>query len=149
MHNLASSEDAYYRRIQSRLNALLLVTKSCEGDTCRDPWSVLQPPSLCGGKISTVDDALDSAYDDYFDAFPSVHFEACMDYQDASNEAPFYPASAEFGLGLAHRGPTDNYESLSNGTRVDNGFSGNVGTPEQRNVTLQDIMDRAVLLRTL
>ncbi|KAM5352299.1 hypothetical protein ACJ41O_005022 [Fusarium nematophilum] len=34
-----------HQRLLDRLNAILLVTKSCTGNSCRDPWSALQPPN--------------------------------------------------------------------------------------------------------
>lgn len=87
-----------------------MVTKSCAEATCRDPWSVLQPPPSNGStanKISTLDDALDPRYDDFFAAFPQVTIDECLNVQLASNEGPFYPAGAEDGLGLAYRRNTD------------------------------------------
>ncbi|KAF4534980.1 Arylsulfatase [Lasiodiplodia theobromae] len=104
--NLADSSDPEIVRVKSRLNALLMVTKSCAEDTCRDPWSVLQPPNDTN-KISTLDDALDPRYDGFFAAFPQVSIDECLNVQLSSNEGPFYPVGAENGLGLAYRKNTD------------------------------------------
>ncbi|KAK7530036.1 hypothetical protein IWX49DRAFT_595429 [Phyllosticta citricarpa] len=90
MTNLADSTDPALMRVKSRLNALLMVMKSCEAETCRDPWSVLQPNSS-QAQISSLDDALDPAYDAYFDAIPQVSIAECVQYQLAANERPFYP----------------------------------------------------------
>jgi hypothetical protein len=56
----------YYGRPQSeliaRLDALLMVTKSCKQDTCRDPWRVLFPK----GQVSNILDAMNPSYDTFF-----------------------------------------------------------------------------------
>jgi hypothetical protein len=57
-------------------------------------------------------------YDDFFAAFSGLQFGKCMQYQDAANEAPFYPADAAGGLGKADRRPTDNYVSTGAGVAV-------------------------------
>ncbi|RSL54646.1 hypothetical protein CEP53_007378 [Fusarium sp. AF-6] len=111
--NLADSTDPHIQRVKSRLNALLLVTKSCAEASCRDPWSVIQPPrQRRGKKVKTLDDAMDPAFDDFYSSFPLVNIEECLTYQLAKNEGPFYPPKAEFGLGLKHRKSTDNFVSL-------------------------------------
>ena len=87
-----------------------MVTKSCTGSTCRDPWSIIQPPSLRHGKeVETLDDALDPQYDAFYETFQLVTIDECMNYQFAANEGPFFPSSAEFELGLEYRNSTDNY----------------------------------------
>ncbi|KAL1871636.1 hypothetical protein Daus18300_004636 [Diaporthe australafricana] len=109
--NLANSSDPQIQRVISRLNALLLVTKSCTQETCRDPWSVLQPTKLPPNAtlIKTLDEALDPAYDSFYDSFPQVTISECLGLQVPSNEAPFYPEGAETGLGLAFRNSTDGF----------------------------------------
>ncbi|KAF9878012.1 arylsulfatase precursor [Colletotrichum karsti] len=108
--NLANSTDPHHQRVLSRLNALLLVSKSCTQSTCRDPWSVLQPPGTSPRTaVRTLEDALDPAYNSFYNAFPPVTIGECVGYQLASNEGPFYPSGAEFGRGLAYREPTDNF----------------------------------------
>jgi hypothetical protein len=56
----------YYGRPQSeliaRLDTLLMVTKSCKQDTCRDPWRVLFPK----GQVSNIQDAMNPSYDTFF-----------------------------------------------------------------------------------
>lgn len=77
--NLAGSADPDVQRVASRLNALLMVMKSCEAETCRDPWSVIQPPqkpSASGGSsraVNNLKDSLDPAYDDFFNSIPQVN----------------------------------------------------------------------------
>ncbi|ETS73165.1 hypothetical protein PFICI_15110 [Pestalotiopsis fici W106-1] len=110
LSNIADSTDVNYQRVKSRLNALLMVTKSCETDICRDPWSVIQPPNAAPKKISSLGDALDPAYDDFFSTFPRVTIAECVQYQFAPNEVPFYPPEAQSGLGLAFRNEPQYYE---------------------------------------
>ncbi|KAL1623953.1 hypothetical protein SLS56_008078 [Neofusicoccum ribis] len=111
LNNLANSTKPEVSRVHARLNALLLVTKSCAEDTCREPWTVLQPPaSLTNGKVvTTLEEALDPAYDDFYAAFPTVTIDECLNLQIPSNEAPFYPPGAEAGLGMAYRENTDGF----------------------------------------
>ncbi|KAI0015235.1 arylsulfatase [Xylariomycetidae sp. FL0641] len=104
--NLAKSTDPDLERVKSRLNALLMVMKSCEADTCRNPWSVLQPARNGTAKaISSLGESLDPAYDAFFATIPQVNIAECVQYQYAPNEVPFYPPEAQFGLGTAHRDP--------------------------------------------
>ena len=71
MHNLLlpdlkSNASQYYDRPQSelinRLDALLMVTKSCKQDTCRNPWNVMFPK----GQVSNILDAMNPSYDTFF-----------------------------------------------------------------------------------
>ncbi|KAK8137013.1 arylsulfatase [Apiospora sp. TS-2023a] len=135
--------DAQHQAALNRLNALLLVTKSCAEGTCRDPWAVFTPSNTTDDKIATMKQAMDPKYDAYFASFPRVHFASCMQYQDIANEQPFYPASAgsEKGLGLGARRPTDNFVTTSAGVAIaDANF---YGTAEQRHATLEQVYAQA------
>ncbi|KAK8116893.1 uncharacterized protein PG998_005174 [Apiospora kogelbergensis] len=135
--NLAGKPE--HEAVLSRLNALLLVTKSCAENTCRDPWAVFTPNNGTDEKVATMKEAMDTKYDAYFASFPRVHFASCMQYQDIANEQPFYPASAgtEKGLGFANRRPTDNFAFTTGGVAItDDNFH---GTPEQRHATLEQV----------
>ncbi|KAF5008055.1 hypothetical protein FDECE_5637 [Fusarium decemcellulare] len=145
LRNLANSTDPHIQRVKSRLNALLLVTKSCAQDTCRKPWSVIQPPHLGHGKeVKTLDDALDPAYDTFYSSFPLVNIDDCFGYQFTSNEAPFYPPNAEYGLGLGYRNSTDNFaypdpepvKRLSQNDPLGGGW-------DQRHATLEELLSAA------
>lgn len=61
------------RQIVTRLDALMMVLKSCEGDECTHPWLQLHPQ----GKVKTLQHALDSRYDSFYAAQPKVAFSAC------------------------------------------------------------------------
>ncbi|KAI1846284.1 hypothetical protein JX265_010871 [Neoarthrinium moseri] len=112
--NLANSTDPAIQRVKSRLNALLMVMKSCETETCRNPWNVIQPPKPNTARschaVSSLGDALDPAYDDFFATIPEVNIAECVQYQYAPNETPFYPPEAQYGLGLAHRNAPTPFE---------------------------------------
>src|SRR5688572_17322363 len=91
INNLARGQVAHeHKRLIDRLNAILMVTKSCIKDSCRDPWSVLQPRKA-KQKITSLTAAMGYEYDDFFEKMPKVHFGKCMQYQDEANEQPFYP----------------------------------------------------------
>ena len=51
------------KRLESRLDALLLVLKSCKADTCTRPWRALHP----AGDVSTLAQAMDAKFDDFYE----------------------------------------------------------------------------------
>ncbi|KAL8386854.1 hypothetical protein RB595_010342 [Gaeumannomyces hyphopodioides] len=132
--NLAGS--AAHARVLDRLNALLLVTKSCAEGSCRDPWAVFSPGDGLPA-IATMAQAMDARYDVFFAGFPRVHFNSCMQYQDVANEMPFFPEQAALGLGLASRGPTDNYVSTGAGVAITDAALH--GSEDQRHATLEQV----------
>lgn len=75
MHNLADKLDtadpkSHVSRLHARLNALLLVLKTCVGDSCRQPWSAL----FTNGSVRNLQEAMHSKYDEYFRSLPSVKY---------------------------------------------------------------------------
>jgi N-acetylglucosamine-6-sulfatase len=60
-------------KVVPRLDALLLVLKSCKGSTCTNPWRWLHPQ----GNVNSLPDALSSRYDDFYNSQPKVMFTAC------------------------------------------------------------------------
>lgn len=60
-------------QILHRLDALMMVLKSCEGDACRYPWRQLHP----AGKVETLAEALDSRFDKFYKNQPKVSFSKC------------------------------------------------------------------------
>jgi N-acetylglucosamine-6-sulfatase len=62
-------------KVLPRLDALLMVTKSCKGRTCTDPWSVIHPV----GDVKTLADALDTRFDAFYEREVTrrVGFEKC------------------------------------------------------------------------
>lgn len=61
--------------VVNRLDALLMVTKSCKGSTCVRPWSVIHP----NGDVTTLKDALDPKFDSFYESQSkkSVRFDKC------------------------------------------------------------------------
>ena len=87
-------------QIIARLDALMLVLKSCEGDACRYPWRQLHP----AGKVNSLADALDSGFDTFYANQPKVSFSSCENGYIISAEGPqtfnAYGVSAKRGWGL-------------------------------------------------
>ncbi|CAH0047784.1 unnamed protein product [Clonostachys solani] len=56
-----------------RLDALLLVLKSCKGATCSQPWRSLHPH----GNVVTLHDALSPRYDEFYEQQVRVEYSWC------------------------------------------------------------------------
>ncbi|KAL3471218.1 Six-hairpin glycosidase-like protein [Aspergillus californicus] len=68
----------------NRLDALLLVLKSCQGSTCISPWAELHPD----GSVDNLSDALDSQYDEFYAGLPRVEFDVCASGYIVDVEGP-------------------------------------------------------------
>ena len=69
----------------SRLDALLLVLKSCKGSSCVKPWQVLHP----GGDVNSLADALNAWFDYYYEKMQvKVEFSRCEQGQLLDAEGP-------------------------------------------------------------
>lgn len=81
----------YYGRSEkelfNRLDALLMVTKGCAQDSCRDPWAVLFP----SGEVADLTDAMKQEYDSFFTNQPKVSFSSCVNENVISEEGPQSP----------------------------------------------------------
>ncbi|KAI0408252.1 alkaline-phosphatase-like protein [Xylaria palmicola] len=74
-------------KVVSRLDALLLVLKSCRGPSCREPWKQLHP----GGDVNTLADALDSSLDAFYETQQArVRYEFCADGYLVDAEGPMW-----------------------------------------------------------
>ncbi|KAJ5670827.1 uncharacterized protein N7477_006190 [Penicillium maclennaniae] len=78
----------------NRLDALLLVLKSCQGATCIQPWNVLQPEN----SVSSLRDALDKRYDAFYQAQPRVSFDWCAAGHILEAEGPQVPLTTRYGI---------------------------------------------------
>lgn len=78
--------------VMHRLDALLLVLKSCKQDSCRDPWSTLTAHmnSTENGPKS-LRAALDGKYDEFFAKQPRVSFGWCDRGYKVMAEGPMSP----------------------------------------------------------
>jgi arylsulfatase len=81
--------------VVSRLDALLLVLKSCRGSECTLPWNTLHPD----GKVTTLLEALDPKYNAFYAAQPDISFAAC--------EPGYLPQFEGPQEGYAYRRPGD------------------------------------------
>ncbi|KAL2840171.1 Six-hairpin glycosidase-like protein [Aspergillus pseudoustus] len=72
------------RALLNRLDALLLVLKSCAGSTCIKPWAELHPD----GAVESLGDALGPEYDAYYESLPKVSYLVCEDGYIVAAEGP-------------------------------------------------------------
>ena len=63
-----------FKHVLSRLDALLVVLKSCYGKECHEPWNTLHPDA----KVTSIRQALQPAFDDFYEHQPKVHFDSCQ-----------------------------------------------------------------------
>ncbi|KAI5366204.1 Putative sulfatase, alkaline-phosphatase-like, core domain superfamily [Septoria linicola] len=70
--------------VVSRLDALLLVLKSCKSRSCHKPWETLHPNS----EVTTLKDALRTRYDAFYELQPKVSFSSCPLGHLISEEGP-------------------------------------------------------------
>ncbi|KAJ9127743.1 hypothetical protein QFC24_000026 [Naganishia onofrii] len=71
--------DLEIQRLLHRLDALMLVLKTCKGSTCADPYSELVRSSRENHSpyVPGFQHLLDPNFDDYFTRLPKVHFKEC------------------------------------------------------------------------
>jgi arylsulfatase len=62
------------KEVADRIDALLLVLKSCKQDACREPWKQHHP----NGSVKTLKDALSPKYDAYYASQPKVAYKECQ-----------------------------------------------------------------------
>ncbi|KAI1330225.1 arylsulfatase [Xylariaceae sp. FL0255] len=155
INNLSLDPNATTKKLLSRLNALLMATKSCAEITCRNPWRLLQPEAerrelvAEAGTltISCLGDALNAEYDDFFASIPDVAFQECLQAQVIDNERPYWPSGLGGGLGLDYRDSPDTFVTHTpNPKEKVPGNAVQQGTAAQRYVTLAEIEAKAVVL---
>ncbi|KAH7324749.1 alkaline-phosphatase-like protein [Stachybotrys elegans] len=61
------------QEIAPRLDSLMMVLKSCKGETCIHPWAKLHPD----GGVKSLLDSLDRRFDEFYDEQPRVSFSKC------------------------------------------------------------------------
>lgn len=71
-------------KVVPRLNALLLVLKSCKASTCTDPWGYLHPK----GNVHSLPEALNHQYDQFYESQPKVMFTECKEGYLLEYEGP-------------------------------------------------------------
>jgi len=60
-------------RLQTRLDALLMVLKSCKGEVCVKPWETLHPL----GDVHTLKHAMNPEFDTFYASQPKISFSEC------------------------------------------------------------------------
>jgi N-acetylglucosamine-6-sulfatase len=61
--------------VVSRLDALMMVLKSCKGRNCTRPWEVLHPK----GGVETLGEAMAERYDEFYAGQPRMWFRGCAE----------------------------------------------------------------------
>ena len=75
------------KHVVPRLDALLLVLKSCKGHTCIHPWKVLHPD----GDVDSLVDSLKPRFDAFYQEQPKVSFSKCELGYIRASEGPLEP----------------------------------------------------------
>lgn len=95
MRNLFNSKSKLLgrdiKKVISRLDALLLLLKSCKAEECTLPWQVLHPDKA----VSSLTNALNAKYDKFYAAQPDIIFSAC--------ELGYFPESEGPQEGYSYR----------------------------------------------
>jgi N-acetylglucosamine-6-sulfatase len=85
-------------QVVNRLDALLMVLKSCRGVTCINPWGVLHP----AGDIQNLFDALSSRYDVFYQSQIKVAYDRCEFGYIIDAEGPQIPLTFRDGIDWHH-----------------------------------------------
>ena len=71
-------------QVKSRLDALLMVLKSCAKTSCTAPWKSLHPE----GDVLSLSHALSPQYDDFYAAQANISYNYCDDGYIIAAEGP-------------------------------------------------------------
>lgn len=87
--------------VVARLDALLMVLKTCIGIECTKPWLQIHPQ----GDVENLKDALDETYDGFYSSQPKVSFSACklgyiIEFEGAQSVMQ-YSGDVSYGYGAA------------------------------------------------
>ncbi|KUI58056.1 Arylsulfatase [Cytospora mali] len=80
--------------LKVRLDALLLVLKSCQQEECRSPWRALHPM----GGVWNLKDALHVQYDDMYACMPRVEYDKCERGYIPGSEGAMWDGSFAFSM---------------------------------------------------
>lgn len=86
LYPISANSSAEAARLTTRMNGLMLLLKSCIGQGCRAPWTVLHPE----GTVKSLAEALHPQFDAFYAALPSVAFDVCATEYLLANEYPFF-----------------------------------------------------------
>ncbi|CAM1509412.1 Fc.00g031510.m01.CDS01 [Cosmosporella sp. VM-42] len=85
-------------KVIDRLDSLMLVLKSCNGQTCVEPWRTLHPEN----RVETLQDALDADFDEFYEQQVKVHFDRCEEGYIIDAEGPQVGYQYRAGLEWHH-----------------------------------------------
>lgn len=72
-------------RLLPRLDALIMVLKTCKSRSCTHPWEVLHP----AGNVENLYDALDARFDEFYEVQQErVRFDRCEKGYILESEGP-------------------------------------------------------------
>lgn len=74
-------------QVLARLDAMMMVMKSCKGAQCTLPWLTLHPK----GNVNSLAEALNGRYDSFYAMQPKVSFTSCEPGYIVSAEGPQVP----------------------------------------------------------
>ncbi|CAG1992419.1 unnamed protein product [Fusarium graminearum] len=72
------------QQVINRLDALMLVLKSCKGNTCIEPWKTIHPD----GKVANLKGALTGKFDSFYEEQVKVRFDRCEEGYLVDAEGP-------------------------------------------------------------
>ncbi|GAB7359180.1 hypothetical protein MBLNU230_g5247t1 [Neophaeotheca triangularis] len=106
MRNIYSSSDETFEALPNvnlsslttRLDALMMVMKSCKGRACVEPWKVLHP----AGDVESLSEAMGGQFDQFYREQPQVSFDRCEPGYIVDAEGPQEAAVYRQGLGWSH-----------------------------------------------
>lgn len=81
MPTLDANPNTNYRRLVSRLDALLQLMGYCKGASCRQPWARIHPE----GGVDTLEAAMNPVYDGKYDSYTKFAWRSCQQYYDPVN----------------------------------------------------------------
>ena len=91
----ATSKDVELARLVDRLDALLMVLKTCKGRQCTHPWATLFPD----GEVDSLTDALDASFNHFFETkVAKVKFDACEKGYIVDSEGPVWDDGQVYGM---------------------------------------------------
>jgi arylsulfatase A-like enzyme len=93
MHNLLEDASKVHvvfgfsmEKVVQRLDALLMVQKSCKGKSCREPWRSLHPD----GQVLSLTDAMAERFDGFYEAQIKVQWDHCHNGYVPEAEGPMF-----------------------------------------------------------
>jgi N-acetylglucosamine-6-sulfatase len=98
VNNMEVGDSSSVADLTLRLDALLMVLKTCSGRQCTHPWENLFPD----GEVRSLADALDKRYHDFFATrMERVQFDKCEKGYIAESEGPMW-SGATHVYGMNH-----------------------------------------------